>query len=62
VPDVFVSCSCRDSEFVARLAERYMRTVKHHMPRPDDPVAAMVDQSFHVLALFGLAVLGSALS
>jgi hypothetical protein len=45
-----------------RLLERYMRTVKHHMTRPDDPLGAMVDQTFHVLALFGLALLGSALS
>jgi hypothetical protein len=45
-----------------RLLEHYMRAVKHRMPRPDDPLGAMVDQSFHVLALFGLALLGSALS
>jgi hypothetical protein len=45
-----------------RLLERYMVTVKHRMPRPDDPLGAIVDQSFHVLALFGLALLGSALS
>lgn len=36
--------------------------LSRRMPRPDDPVAAIVDQSFHVLALFGLAVLGNALS
>jgi hypothetical protein len=45
-----------------RLIDRYMRTVKHHVPRPGDPLGAMVDQSFHVLALFGLALLGGALS
>jgi hypothetical protein len=45
-----------------RLLERYMPTVKRRMPRPDDQVAAIVEQSFRVLALFGLAVPGNALS
>ena len=45
-----------------RLIERYMRTVKHRLTGPNDPLGAMVDQSFHVLALFGLALIGSALS
>ncbi len=45
-----------------RLLERYMPTVKRRMPRPDDQVAAIVEQSFHALALFRLAVPGNALS
>jgi hypothetical protein len=45
-----------------RLLESYMRVVKHRDPEPGDPVTAMVDQSFHVVALFLTALLAGVLA
>ncbi|MDE3131373.1 MAG: DUF3307 domain-containing protein [Acidobacteriota bacterium] len=45
----------------ARLLLIYLRRVKRLDPIANNTVAALVDQAFHVLALFGAALLVSAL-
>lgn len=42
-----------------RLLGGYMRSVKHSEPRPG-PLLMAIDQSFHVLVLFGIALLVAA--
>lgn len=43
-----------------RLLIRYIRVVKHSPATPGDRLFVMVDQSFHILALFGVALLATA--
>jgi hypothetical protein len=40
-----------------RLLDAYLRRVKHTDPRVHPLVAAALDQTFHVVVLFGLAIL-----
>jgi hypothetical protein len=46
----------------ARLVKRYIRTVKHLYAQPGEPVYLLVDQSLHVVSLFGVALLAHAMS
>ncbi len=45
-----------------RLLDSYLRTVKGHEPREDETVSILVDQAFHLSALFLVALLAHALS
>jgi hypothetical protein len=45
-----------------RLLANYMRAVKHRSAAPRDALVGMVDQSFHILALFLVALLAGRLS
>ena len=40
-----------------RLLLAYSRVVKKASPKPGEPLFMMIDQSFHLVALFGLALL-----
>lgn len=42
-----------------RLLIRYIRVVKRSPAEPGDRLFVMVDQSFHILALFGVALLAT---
>jgi hypothetical protein len=45
-----------------RLLARYIREVKHSRPeQPSELLLIMVDQSFHIVQLFGVALLAAAL-
>jgi hypothetical protein len=51
---LFVTHAIEDDK---RLLQAYMRRVKHTEPGPHPTVALALDQTFHVLVLFGLALL-----
>ena len=44
-----------------RLLVRFIRRVKHSQVAPGEPLFALVDQSFHIVALFLAALIASAL-
>jgi hypothetical protein len=54
---IFVTHLVQDD---ARALIAWNRYVKHGSPGPGDPVYMAIDQSFHVVVLFGLALLSQA--